>query len=249
MKFLVFLLALVNLLFYAFGAGYFGHPGNPDAGRIEQQILPERMRIVGRGETPPLPAKPEVQPESPPPPETPPANEGVPPVATDARPEKPERVEKVEKALVCLAWRQLTPADADRLSAMLGKRFGDFKLSRKTQAPESNGWWVYIAPQPSKAEAEKKANELRDLGVKDFFVVQDGANRFGISLGVFSNEKGGQDRLAELKAKGVRSALVAPRPGKENIVTLQARGPADDKLLLVAAASEAVPKAEAQACK
>src|SRR3990167_4112623 len=56
-KALVFLLVLANLLFYAFGAGYFGRPDNPDAGRVEQQILPERMRIAARGDAPALPAK------------------------------------------------------------------------------------------------------------------------------------------------------------------------------------------------
>ena len=57
MKLLVFLLVLGNLLFYAFTAGYFGRPDNPDAGRIEQQVAPDRLRIVSRGEAPAVPAK------------------------------------------------------------------------------------------------------------------------------------------------------------------------------------------------
>ena len=57
MKTIVFLLVLANLLFYAFGAGYFGRPDNPDAVRLEKQVLPERMRIVSRGEAPVVPAK------------------------------------------------------------------------------------------------------------------------------------------------------------------------------------------------
>ena len=44
MKVLVFLLVLGNLLFYAFSAGYLGHPDNPDAARVDQQITPERLR-------------------------------------------------------------------------------------------------------------------------------------------------------------------------------------------------------------
>ena len=58
MKALVFLLVLVNVLFYAFSAGYFGGPQNPDAHRVEQQLMPERMRIVSRGEAPKAPAGP-----------------------------------------------------------------------------------------------------------------------------------------------------------------------------------------------
>jgi hypothetical protein len=51
-KVLVFLLVLGNLLFYAFSAGYLGHPDNPDAARVDQQITPERLRVVSRGEAP-----------------------------------------------------------------------------------------------------------------------------------------------------------------------------------------------------
>ena len=51
------------------------------------------------------------------------------------------------------------------------------------------------------------APELRQLGITDYFVILDGPNRFAISLGVYSSEKGGQERLAEVKEKGVRSAL------------------------------------------
>lgn len=245
MKALVFLLVFANLLFYAFGAGYFGHPSNPDAGRVEQQVVPERMRIVSRGEAPATTAAPV---KAPPEPELAKPEVDAAPVGKEEI-EAPAKEATLVKAPVCLAWRQLAQSDADRLASLLGKRFGGFKLSRKTQPGESSGWWVYISPQPGKAEADKKAGDLRELGIKDFFVIQEGPNRFGISLGIFSAEKGAQDRLAELKAKGVRSALAGPRPGKENLVSLQARGPAADRSALLAAVGEALPKAEAVTCK
>lgn len=245
MKALVFLLVLANLLFYAFGAGYFGRPDNPDAGRLEQQVMPERMRIVSRGEVPATPLKPPVVPVEAKPAEGAPAAERV-----DAeKPAMPEPQAKPDKTSVCLSWRPLSLADADRLSSVLVKRFGNYKLSRKTVASEGNGWWVYIPPLSNKADADKKAVELRELGVTDFFVVPDAPNRLAISLGVFSTEKGGQDRLAELKAKGVRSAFVAPRPGKESQVTLLVRGPAGEKAALLAAVGQVLPRAEALACK
>lgn len=244
MKVLVFLLVFANLLFYAFGAGYFGHVDNPDAGRVEQQVVPERMHIVSRGEAPLAPAKPE------------PAVVAAKPEVEPEAAEPPKAVleasvkeEKVEKAPVCLVWRQLSTADADRLSSLLTKRFKDFKLSRKTLPSEGNGWWVFVPPLPSKADVEKKAAELREMGVKDFFIIQEGPNRLAISLGVFSTEKGSQDRLAELKAKGVRSASAAPRIGKDSVVTVQAKGRSAEKAELLAAVGEALPKAEAQGCK
>ena len=259
MKVLVFLLVLANLLFYAFGVGYFGHPDNPDAGRLEQQVRPERMRIAARGEAPAMPVRtehvaPEIKPAEAPPlaEKDAPEKAAAEKVEVDNKPTEPEleaRVEKLDKAPVCLSWRPLPAADADRLSTLLVKRFASFKLSRKVQASESNGWWVYIPPLPGKPDADKKAQELRELGVTDFFVVPDAPNRFAISLGVFSTEKGGQERLAELKAKGVRSAAVSPRPGKDAQVTVLARGPASEKAALLGAVGQALPKAEALACK
>lgn len=248
MKALVFLLVLANLLFYAFGAGYFGRPDNPDAGRVEQQVMPERMRIVSRGEAPAAPAKPAPAAENAKPEEVPPAPAKEEAEQTEPVP-PPDKEAQADKTPVCLSWHQLSAADAERVSAVLAKRFAAYQLTRQVVAAEGNGWWVAIPPLPGKAEADKKAGQLRGLGVNDFFIVQDGPSRLAISLGVFSTEKGGQDKLAELKAKGVRSALVGPRPGKDSTITLQARGPAGQKAALLGAVGEALPKAEDQGCQ
>src|SRR5574343_1263646 len=245
-KVLVFLLALANLLFYAFSAGYLGRPDNPDAWRVGQQILPERMRIVSRGEAPPAPAKadipkPVVAEAALPPAEAPPAAKEA------AAPESPRK--PLEVAPLCLAWEHLSATDADKLAALLAGKFGDFKVGRRVVAAEGNGWWVFIPPLAGKAEADKQAGELKQLDVSDFFVVQDGPSRFAISLGVFSSEKGAQDRLADLKAKGVRSAKAGPRPGKDSTVRLQAQGPETSRGGLLAAVGKILPKAEALDCK
>lgn len=227
MKALVFLLVLANLLFYAFSSGYFGHPDNPDGERSSQQVKPERIRIVSRGEAPVAAA---------PPPEAPPAEEPKPEAAVAVAP-------------VCLLWEHLAVADADRLAALLTDKFGDFKLVRQAHPGEGNGWWVYIPPLASKAEAERKAAELRVLGVADYFLIQEGPNRFAISLGIFSAEKGGLERMSELKAKGVRSARLTQRPGKDGAVTLRATGPAGGQAGLIATLGEAFPKITTETCK
>ncbi len=254
MKVLVFLLILANLLFAAFGAGYIGGSDNPDAGRVEQQVAPERMRIVSRGEAPAIAAKqPVAAPASEPAQETPTAPsdkaDEVKEPAKEAEVKAEAPPKPAEAPAACLVWDHLSVADADRLAALLGSKFGEYKLSRRVVAGETNGWWVSIPPQASKAEVDRKAAELKQLEIADFFVVQDGPNRNAISLGVFSSEKGGQERLNELKAKGVRTARLGPRPTKESTVRLQASGPAGNKAGVLAAVSKALPKAEAQACK
>jgi hypothetical protein len=247
-KALVFLLVLANLLFYAFSEGYFGRPDNPDAGRVDQQVQPERMRIVSRGEAP---ATALVKPQPVVPPSAPVAETALPEKTEAEAPAAPEPAPetRLDQPAICLTWRPLPAADGERLAALLAERFGAYKVSRKVVATEGNGWWVFIPPLPSKADAEKKATELRELGVTEFFVVQDAANRNAISLGVFSSEKGGQEKLAELKAQGVRSAQLGQRPGKDSMVTLQARGPAADKVELIGAVGRLLPKFVTLACK
>ena len=231
MKTFIFLLVLANLLFYAFSAGHFGRPDNPDAGRVDQQVAPERMRLVSRGEAPPAKVA-----EAPPP---------TPAEAPVTPPPAPAIVEKT-----CLRWERLSAEIARQLSTKLGDKFADFKLVKHLVAEEGSGWWVYIPPLPSKAEAEKKAGELRQLGIADYFIIpEEGPNRYAISLGVFSTEKGGQERLADLKAKGVKSARFNPRPGKDALITVEASGPLSEKAALRKMLAEAMPKVQAQDCK
>ena len=216
MKALVFLLVLGNLLLYALNNGLLGHPDNPDAGRIDQQIAVDRIKIVSRGEAP---AKP-----SPPP------------------------AEKTAES--CLRWEQLAVADADRLEIFIKEKFPDLKPKRQTLAGEGSSWWVYIPPLPGKAEAEKKAGELRQLGISDYFIIQDNSsNRYAISLGVFSSEKGGNERLAELKAKNVKSARLVIRPGKDTQINLEASGSLPDKAEFTEQIAAFLPKNPPLSCK
>lgn len=223
MKAFVFLLILANLLFFAYREGYLGTADNPDAARVSAQFQPERIRIVSRDGEPPLPAANGRRKETAVAAEPPPVADVAAAGSADGR--------------VCLAWEGLPAADADRLITLVGSRFSDFSIARRQDAGETGGWWIYIPPQANKAEADKKAGELRQLGISDYFVIQEGPNRYALSLGVFSGEKGGQDRLAELRAKGVRSARLMQRPGKDGTLNLQAEGPASGQAALLGALS------------
>ncbi len=127
-------------------------------------------------------------------------------------------------AASCLEWGSFTLADAPRAEKALeplalGARLG----SRRTE--ETAGWWVFIPPQPSRPAAQKKAAELKGLGVEDFFIVsEEGAHRWAVSLGVFRNEEAAQARLAVLRQQGVRSAEVGPRETVVPKLWLQVRG-------------------------
>lgn len=94
---------------------------------------------------------------------------------------------------------------------------------------DAGGYWVYIPPVKSKAEVERKVGELKALGVADFFVIQDaGPWRNAISLGIFKTDEAAKNRLAELRAKGVRSAVSSRRENLLKQIAYYVREPGPD---------------------
>ena len=107
-----------------------------------------------------------------------------------------------------------------------------------------------------RADADKKANELRALGISDFFVVQEaGPVQFALSLGVFKTEEAANNHLAQLRSKGIRSAIVAPYGAPATAFVIREPGDAvtmklaELKAEFPAAALRAVACADAQSAK
>nr|WP_314899749.1 SPOR domain-containing protein [uncultured Deefgea sp.] len=82
----------------------------------------------------------------------------------------------------------------------------------ETSSGESTKVWVYMPPLDSLDIAKQKAAQLAEMGVTDYFVVNNGGRwQNAISLGIFSTREAGERHLAELKALGVKSAVVRDR--------------------------------------
>jgi hypothetical protein len=65
---------------------------------------------------------------------------------------------------------------------------------------------------PGRADVERKIGELKALGVREFFVVQEpGVWQNAISLGIFRSDEAANVFLASLRQRGVRSAVVTRR--------------------------------------
>lgn len=151
----------------------------------------------------------------------------------------------------CLQWHDLAAADADRLERLVAERFAGASRARSVPpvVAASAGWWVFIPPLANRAEAERKASELKRLAVPEFFIVQEaGANRLAISLGIFSTEDAANERLNELREKGVRSARVGERNTSPRGATLEVRISDSDFEALRLAAAQTLPTARASAC-
>jgi hypothetical protein len=87
--------------------------------------------------------------------------------------------------------------------------------------------WVHIPPQANKSAADKKAAELRALGVKDFYIVQDeGPSRYAISLGLFRSEAAAAEFLQGLAKRGVKSARIEVRETPPRHTRALVKGPA-----------------------
>jgi len=113
-------------------------------------------------------------------------------------------------AVACTEIGDFDAADAGRFEAELAVLPLGSRLVRQV-TPAPTRYMVFIPPQGSKEGADKKAAELKQLGVNDFFVIQDGSpQQWGISLGIFKTEDAARKHLAELGAKGVHTARIGP---------------------------------------
>ncbi len=86
------------------------------------------------------------------------------------------------------------------------------KLAKTTvNTQEITSHMVMIPPQGSKEAADKKAAELKEKGVTNYFIMNDSPAKWGISLGVFKSETAAKTLLAALNKQGVTGARIAGR--------------------------------------
>ena len=112
---------------------------------------------------------------------------------------------------VCFDWGTFPAQEAEKAGEALATLNLGSRLQTRT-VEETAGWWVFLPPQGSKPNADKKVDELKALGVSDFFIVQeDGANKFAVSLGVFRTEDAAKNYFAAVTAKGVKTARSGER--------------------------------------
>lgn len=116
--------------------------------------------------------------------------------------------------LSCMEWGEFSGADLIRA----GKSLAPLKLGSRLKqrvTEHANGYWVYIPPMKTHAQAEQKVAQLKARGVEDYFVIQEpGAWQNAISLGVFKTEDAAKKYLAKLQEQGVKSAVTGERTSK-----------------------------------
>lgn len=120
----------------------------------------------------------------------------------------------VPKETKCAEWGEFSGKDLARArQALAAMKLGD-RLSQRSEE-QNHGYWVYIPPMKKRAEVDRKIAQLKEHGVKDYFVVQEkGAWLNAISLGVFKTREAAQKYLATLRSDGVHSARLGERVSK-----------------------------------
>jgi len=181
------LLLLANLALYAWLR--YGAAQTVEPAPLARQIAPDKLKVVAPSSLPPVTAL-----------TKPPASAPAPTPAPAGT-----------ASLACMEWGSFTLADATRAEQALEPlALGTRLAQRRTE--EHAGWWVFIPPQGNRQLALRKAAELKQLGVEEYFIVQDdGALRWALSLGVFRTEESAQARLAALRGQGVRTARIGAR--------------------------------------
>lgn len=217
------LFANAGLLAYQQGALETLLPSSREPARIANQLNADKVRLI-----PPPP----VRREPPPPP--------VPEPAVVA--------EQKAEPLACVEIGNFNAAEARRFSAQLDALALGERVSQRPVL-EVGSHFVYIPPQPDQEAAEKKAAELRALGIDDFFIIQDNpALRWAISLGVFKQEEAARTHLANLTLKGVRSARIGQRRVNTGLVTFALRGIGADTKAAVEKMAAGFPKQTLRDC-
>ncbi len=149
----------------------------------------------------------------------------------------------------CLEIGGFSTVDAPRASEAFAPLALGARLVQR-QVDEGAKWWVYMPPQGSRQDANRKAAELKLLGIDDYFVVQEeGPLRHALSLGIFKTEAAATSRLEALKAKGVRTAQVGARETTLQKVYFQVRAADDELVSRIREVARAVPGAELRPCQ
>lgn len=121
----------------------------------------------------------------------------------------------------CVEFGDFSGPDVARAEAALAKlELGARQTARVTEVPV---YQVFIPPLKTRAEADRRAEELRRLGVRDVQVVGEGSLRFGLSLGRFRTADAAAANLAALETQGVKGARVSDKAAAMSVTRFQLR--------------------------
>jgi hypothetical protein len=183
MKQVVWLLLFANIAIFIY---FQASASKPKVTLLDNQpVQPEKLKILSEKEIALLPLK---------------ASESITP--------KPKPTTDMQTA--CYEWGSISATRLSSAKNSLTQLAPDVRFIEKP-LQKLAFYWIYIPKQESMAAARRKIDELKALGVKESFVIQDAEYKNAISLGVFHEESSADKFLEKLKSKGVASAAKGAR--------------------------------------
>lgn len=135
------------------------------------------------------------------------------PASTTITTPVPVEIAKQDDAPRCFRFGPF--ADAASADAAAAKLRASVQKA-KTSATSSGGkdWTVWLPPFADMTTAQAKALEIAGAGIKDYYVVAEGAQANAIMLGRYGSEANAQRRIAGLHAKGIEAQVQPPQDAK-----------------------------------
>lgn len=160
----------------------------PQPSAVKPDIQPEKMKVLTPAEVEAMPRRQEAAAATP---------------ASTAAP-------IVNETTACYEWGIFEPAKLNDVVTVVNALSIKHQVVQQS-SQEAVRYWVYKPPLPNDAAAQEKAEELKNLGIEDFFVVQDPKWRNAISFGVFRDERLATNLVNDLRHRGVREVVKSVR--------------------------------------
>jgi hypothetical protein len=227
LKIIFWLLLLANAALFAMQKGYLGalYSDGREPARIGRQLQPDKIRMTVAENASAAAA-------------TSLASAALAPAATTAD----------LAPAACTEVGNFSAAEARRFSSQLAERMPAIKFVRR-ETQEVASHMVYLPSLGSKEAADAKADEVRRLGISDFFVIQDSSPlRYGISLGIFKTDEAAQKQVAGLAKRGLSGAKVGTRSVSSSKVAFQLRDLGGDNRLAFDKIKLDFPAQEVRSC-
>lgn len=244
LKFIFWSLLAVNGALFAYGQGYLGHfSGNErEPARLKNQLNADKLAVIP-AEKATAAASAAASTSA--------STAASSSASASASASTSAAAKAGPEALACVEIGNFVIGEARRFEKLLEPLdLGDRQSRHNLPGTEVSSYIVFIPPQGNKEGADRKAGELRALGVTNYFVMSDSQTmRWAISLGVFKTEGAAQNQLAALVRQGVHSARVAPRMSGGKQLAFQFRDIDTDIKTRLDKLRTGFPNAETRSCK
>jgi hypothetical protein len=264
MKVLLSVLLVANVLLYGWFHGWLGPWGGDgrEPGRLDRQVQADRVTVLGPASAQPGAGSSEGPATAPPTgagataTTAPPSPPGATAAATAAAPGAPDpgsvppadpaAIVALLRGATCAEIGPMSEVDAVRVQVALDAVVPDL-LVQTRRTDEVTSWWVYLPPMAG-IDPQARAAEVRARGVKETYVMPDGAWRGAISLGLFRQEDLAVSLQRSIADRGVPNVRVAPRGPGPGRVMLQVRPVPAEVAAELARLRAVMPEAVARPC-